>query len=102
MALSAQREQALHRVREIILKGLHGRDVRVYVFGSSVAGAVHRASDIDVAIDAREPLPPGLLGELQEQLEESDIPYPVDIVDPGTVSPAFRERVRRDGVVWND
>ena len=102
MALSAQREQALDRVREIILKGLHGRDVRVYVFGSSVAGAVHRTSDIDVAVDPREPLPPGLLGELREQLEESDIPYAVDIVDLETVSPTFRERVQRDGIVWND
>jgi predicted nucleotidyltransferase len=102
MALAAQRVRALDRVREIVLEALRTRDVRVYLFGSSVGGAVHRASDIDVAVDAREPLPPGLLGELREQFEESDIPYEVDIVDLATASPRFRERVQRDGVVWKD
>lgn len=102
MALSAQRARALARVREIVLEALRGRAVRVYVFGSSVTGPIHRASDIDVAVEAREPLPPGLLGELRDQLEESDIPYEVDVVDLGAVSPGFRERVQREGVVWTD
>jgi predicted nucleotidyltransferase len=100
MARPAQRARALDRVREIVLEALHGRTARVYVFGSSVTGPVHQASDIDIAVEARGPLPPELLAELRDRLEESDIPYDVDIVDLGTVSPMFRERIQRDGVVW--
>ena len=98
--MSAQRARAPARVREIVLEALRGRAARVYVFGSSVTGPVHRASDIDVAVEAREPLPTGLLGELRDQLEESDIPYEVDVVDLGTMPAEFRERVQREGVVW--
>jgi predicted nucleotidyltransferase len=94
------RARALARAREIVLGAVAGRAVRVYVFGSSVTGFAHRASDIDVAIEAQDPLPPEVLGELRDQLEESDIPYHVDVVDLGTVSPGFRERVRREGVLW--
>jgi predicted nucleotidyltransferase len=101
MALSAPRARALARVREIVLEALGGRPVRVYLFGSSVTGPVRRGSDIDVAVEAREPLPPGLLAGLRERLEESDVPYAVDVVDLRTVSREFRDRVLREGVPWN-
>ena len=45
------RARALERVREIVVRVLGDREVRVYLFGSSVTGRVRRTSDIDVAID---------------------------------------------------
>jgi len=33
-------------------------------------------------------------------LEESTIPYRVEVVDLTEASPAFRERVRREGIAW--
>ena len=71
-----------------------------YLFGSWATGRRHSASDIDVAIEATEPLAPGLLAGLREALEESTIPYRVDVVDLADADPTFRERVRREGVVW--
>jgi predicted nucleotidyltransferase len=85
-----------------VLDILADRDVRVYVFGSTISGGSRRSSDIDVAIEPRAPLPPRVWSELREALEESTVPYEVDLVDLSAVTPAFRDRVRRHGRVWRD
>ena len=105
MSLSAPattRARALERVREIIFQVLDDRDVRVYLFGSSVTGRVRRSSDIDVAIDPLHvhALPSALLAELRERLEESEVPYDVDIVDLSVASPEIRARIEREGLLW--
>jgi uncharacterized protein len=94
------RARALERVREITLQVLGHRDARVYLFGSSVTGRLRRSSDIDVAIDAVRVLPAALLAELRERLEESAVPYDVDIVDLSAASPEIRASVERQGLLW--
>ncbi len=74
----------------------------VYLIGSCATGAAPRSSDIDVAIDPREPLPAGLIAQLRETLEDSTIPYFVDVVDLGAVDPDFRRQVLRQAVPWKD
>jgi len=85
----------------MVRDALVGRDARVYLFGSAATGALRASSDIDVAIEAPEPLPAALLSRLREALEESTIPYEVDVVDLGTVDPEFRQRVKREGILWS-
>ena len=97
---ATSRARALERIREIIFQILGDRDVRVYLFGSSVTGRVRRSSDIDVAIDPQHVLPSALLAELRERLEESEVPYDVDIVDLSKASPEIRAGVEREGLVW--
>jgi len=46
------------------------------------------------------PLPKALVGELRERLEESLIPWSVDLVDLAEAGPRLREAVRREGVPW--
>ena len=94
------RTRALERVREITLQVLGDRDARVYLFGSSVTGRLRQSSDIDVAIDAVRVLPAALLADLRERLEESAIPYDVDIVDLSAASPEMRSSVEREGLLW--
>ena len=90
----------LDRVRSIVLERLAGRPARVYLFGSWATGTRRRSSDIDVAIETPAPLPAGVLAGLREALEESTIPYRVEVVDLADAGPAFRERVRREGIAW--
>lgn len=94
------RARALERVREITLQVLGDRDARVYLFGSSVTGRLRQSSDIDVAIDPVRVLPSALLAELRERLEESAVPYDVDIVDLSAASPEIRASVEREGLLW--
>ena len=100
-APSTVRARAVARVREITCQVLRERDVRIYLFGSSVSGRPRRWSDIDVAIDPVSPVPAALLAELRERLEESDVPYDIDIVDLSRASPEIRASVEREGVRWN-
>jgi len=51
---------------------------------------------------AETPLEAGVLGAIREALEESTVPFSVDLVDLSEVDASFRERVLRQGVQWND
>jgi predicted nucleotidyltransferase len=59
------------------------------VFGSRAAGTARRYSDIDVGL-AGEPLLFDQLGRLREALEDSELPYRVDVVNLAETSDQFR------------
>jgi len=91
----------LEEARRIILEKLQGIPAEVYLFGSWARGEARRHSDIDVAIAASEPLPAGLLLEMTEALEASEILYPVDLVDLNAAASALRKRVLAEGIAWS-
>ena len=94
-------ERHLAAIRGTILRILGDHPATVYLFGSHATGRAHALSDVDVAIDPARPLPASLLSRIIDELEESTIPYHVDVVDLSKSSPAFRDRVKREGVVWS-
>ena len=91
----------LERARKIVLDALESYPVAVYLFGSFSRGDTHRLSDIDIAVEPLGPLPPGVLPRLRETLEESTIPQTVEIIDLRDAEPEFRERIKKEGVIWN-
>jgi hypothetical protein len=92
----------LKQTRKIILRRLKDYSFQLFLFGSQSTQQAGRASDIDVGILPMAPLPRGLLSEIREELEESHIPYPVDLVDLSRSNPEFLQHVRQKGVIWND
>ncbi len=90
----------LAKIRKIVLRRLRGYPARVYLFGSRARGDARRWSDVDVAVHARKRLPGSLLSEIREDLEESTVPYTVDVVDLAEAGAQFRSRVEREGVLW--
>jgi len=92
----------LDEVRRIICSGLRGYRARLYLYGSWAAGTEARASDIDVAILPMDSIPRDLLAELREDLEQSNVIYPVDLVDLSECSEDFRKRVLREGILWSE
>ena len=96
------RRDPLDEARAIVLEGLRGTDCRVFLFGSRARGDVHDASDVDVAVLPRQVLPVGTLSRIREALEDSTLPFTVDLVDLSDVDPTFRTRVEREGVPWID
>ena len=100
--MTTPRERALDEVKRLVSHALAGTDASLYLFGSCATDSAQRTSDIDVAIDAKEPLPAALLASIQESLEESTIPFFVDVVDLGAVDPKFRRRVLEQAVEWTD
>ena len=90
----------LEAVRRIVLSGLRGHPARVFLFGSRARGDHRVASDIAVAVLPLEPIPAGLLAEIREALDESHVPFVVDLVDLREAPPALRERAIREGSEW--
>ena len=101
-AMNAVRERAIEKLRRLVIDALAEHDAAVYLFGSMATGEVRHASDIDVAILPRDELPPIFFARLADAIEESTIPYRVDLVDLRRVTPAFRDDVVRTGVKWRD
>ncbi len=98
--ITPYRAEQLRRVRNVVLAGLAAFRAKVYLFGSYARGTPRQWSDIDVAVDPLEPLPLGLQSEIRESLEESSIPFEIDLVDMRDVSPTMRRAIEKEGVAW--
>ena len=93
---------ALEEAKKIILGGSKEYKVAVFLFGSRATGTAGPISDIDIAVYPKESLPSGLLSTIREELEESGIPFSVDLVDLTQLSQSWVEKIQKDGVVWKD
>jgi predicted nucleotidyltransferase len=87
------------------LSGLLKRYVpgrRVWAFGSRATGQrVRRFSDLDIAVEG-EDLPFDEISLLREALDESRLPFKVDVVELGRVAPEFRSRIQSELVLLQE
>jgi predicted nucleotidyltransferase len=82
---------------EILRTHLPGRSV--WAFGSRATGQrVKRFSDLDLAIDGG-PLPLKEAALLDEALDESRLPFKVDVVELAVLTPEFRARIEPELVL---
>lgn len=77
-------------------------DSKLYLFGSFARGEERTSSDIDVAIDAQQALSRAQMVQIRESLEESNIPYTVDVVDLHHVSELLKRKIFEEGLEWTD
>jgi len=100
--MNAVRERAIMELRRTVLEALGEHDAEVWLFGSCARGEVRQHSDIDIAVLPRDDLPSGFFANLSADIDESTIPYDVDVVDLRHADPELIEEVRREGVKWRD
>ncbi|MBK6906425.1 MAG: nucleotidyltransferase domain-containing protein [Rhodocyclaceae bacterium] len=84
-------------IRDTLRKYLHA-DMKVYLFGSRARNTARWNSDYDVWIDAD--LPNALITDMQDELEESFVPFKVDIVTTPSLKGKFGEVVRSEARQW--
>jgi predicted nucleotidyltransferase len=77
----------------ILHKHLPGREV--WAFGSRVTGKAKPISDLDICILGATPLPYESVAHLRQAFSDSDIPYPVDLVEWATCSENFRHLIEQ-------
>jgi predicted nucleotidyltransferase len=99
-AVNATRRRAIEELRRMVLAALGEHDAAVWLFGSCARGEALQHSDIDIAILPRDELPSAFFSDLAESVEESSIPYDVDIVDLRSATATLIDEVRREGVKW--
>ncbi len=76
------------------------RDARLKLFGSRARGDARRASDIDLALIAPQPIALADMALLREALDESHIPFRVDLVDYASAPARLRAAIDREGIPW--
>lgn len=69
-----------------------------YVFGSRITAFPKTLSDVDIFY--KDTIPDRTLGELEEKLEESDLPYKVDLVDYHHCDEAFKKIMDAQYVIF--
>jgi len=85
-----------NQIKTVIAKHL-GRKVKIFIFGSSVKDK--KFNDIDVGVmggNIRE----SKLSLIREELENSPLPYKVDVINFNKADKKFKEKVLGDKILW--
>ena len=90
----------LERIRRLVLKVFEAEGVNIYLFGSWARGTMRHSSDVDLAIEGTGSEVSRKIALLREELEESTIPYRVDVVDMSQAAQVLCEEIRREGILW--
>ena len=87
--------------REIILNLIDQEEVTLFLFGSRAGKDFKHSSDIDIGFISKKKLEQRLFGKIREALEESIIPYHVDLIDFGKVDKEFKKIALGEIEIWN-
>ena len=79
---------------EIINSILSKYPYTFYAYGSRVKGTGRKYSDLDLCY--REEIPWNVLSHIQEDLEESDLPFKVDLIFWELMGSEFQELIKDD------
>lgn len=93
-------KQIEDNIKKIIFKHLSPKEYRVFVYGSRATGRDRKWSDYDIGIMGKEETPQAVLANLSEELENSDIPVNVDVVDFHHVSDRFKNLALYKIIPW--
>ena len=94
------RQRAIQEVRRLVVEKLEGIRGHVYLIGSCARGETSRHSDIDIAIETLDPAPSSLIPDIRIMLDQSDVPFFVDVFDVALLEEQFRDQIRKEGVLW--
>lgn len=86
--------------KKLILDFMQNEDAKIYLFGSRARNTAVRSSDIDVAIKYNGASNRRKIAALRDELEESTIPYMVDIVDMNEAASDLLTEIEREGIEW--
>lgn len=86
----------LETVKVILLR--HVPDREVWIFGSRATGTAKQFSDLDLAVIGTTPLTLSVRASLDNDFDESELPFKVDVVDWATTNDSFREIIRKTAI----
>jgi predicted nucleotidyltransferase len=87
------RQSYLNEIKKIVLNYFQNEPVRVFIFGSRATGKAKETSDFDIGVESRSKnyrVNRKKLTYLREALEESNIPFEVDVVDMDNAGSEFK------------
>jgi predicted nucleotidyltransferase len=88
------------QIKQIILNEINSLNIKIVLFGSRARNEACKTSDYDLALDAGKQINNKLLRQIRSKLEDSIIPYKVDIVDFAAVSLNLQKQIVKEGIEW--
>ncbi len=88
-------------VKQIVLKHVPNDAFAIFLFGSRAAGNAKPLSDIDIGILGTEPIPMIVKAHLDVELEESIVPFKIDLIDFYQVDKDFKKEALKKIQIWN-
>ena len=85
--------------REIIHSILSKYPYKFYAYGSRVKNQAKKYSDLDLCF--YEKIPWNVLSHIEEDFEESDLPFKVDLVSWEWMNSGFQELIKEDLILIN-
>jgi predicted nucleotidyltransferase len=105
MEQGAALNKYVFRIMDIVSKHIRqsGYSVSLYLFGSWARGEQKRTSDVDIALlfdggsvqDHK-----NFVSQTRSILEESTVPYHVDVVYMNGAPQTLAERIKEEGILW--
>lgn len=86
----------LTQLKDILNRHLLGEKVKIFIYGSSIERDEFRDIDVGIegAVDDRQ------ISSLKEQIEQSSLPYFVDVINFNKVSSDFKKAVFQGKILW--
>ena len=82
---------------EIIERILSNYPYLFYAFGSRVKNKAKKFSDLDLCY--KEAIPDAVVAKIEEEFEESDLPFKVEFINWNQCSTEFQKMIEKDLVV---
>ena len=80
-------------VKNIIEKYISPEIGTAYIFGSRALNTHRPDSDLDILIDDHQKILPETLTKINDDFEQSDIPYKIDLVIRSRIDEAFYQKI---------
>ena len=99
---SETKNKYLDQLKELVLSSLKDENLKIFLFGSRARGDNYRTSDVDIGFIPKGDYNKSKISFLKEQIENSNIPYKVQVVNFNNVSEDFKREALKDIIVWKD
>jgi predicted nucleotidyltransferase len=86
----------LNKIKEILCKHINITQNEAHYFGSRARGSHRPNSDLDILITDNTPINPSDIAKLNEEFEESNIPFKIDIIIRSRISDEFYYKIQPD------
>ena len=86
----------------MVLEALRDENIKVFIFGSRARGDNFTVSDVDIGYIPKDNFDDRKISSLKEKIENSTIPYKVEVVNFNNVSEDFKNEAMKDIEIWKD
>ena len=87
-------------IKDIVLYCIDPSEHLVFLFGSRAKEKNNKSSDVDIGIMGKKPIGK-IYYKIVDKIEESIVPYKVDIIDFSMVEEKFKKIAMKKIEIWN-